>query len=313
LSGVAHLSNPSPAPSPSVLRWVADAVGAGAQVESVSPLAGATSSVLHSIEVNYHGRTVKTVLRRFVDDEWIKAEPDLARHEAASLQRAASANVPTPALIACDERGEQCGVPATLVTRLAGAVELKPANLDRWLHEMAAALVRVHEVPARDFSWEYSPYNDVARLAVPPWSAFPERWAKAIEIVQGPRPLARECFIHRDYHPNNVLWEKGRVSGVVDWVNACRGARGIDVGWCRHNLAQLHGVAAATRFLEAYRAEAGADFKYHPFWDLMTLIELLPGPPGIYPGWPAYGINHLDEELTGARVDDYLTSLIINF
>ncbi|HVG31900.1 MAG TPA: aminoglycoside phosphotransferase family protein [Pyrinomonadaceae bacterium] len=304
-----HSSNPSP----TALRWVADAVGAGATIRAVSPLAGATSSLLHSIEVIYQGRIVKTVLRQFVDAEWLAVEPDLARHEAASLRVAASANVPTPALIAYDEKGDECGAPSTLVTLLPGAVDLQPADFDRWLRGMAAALRCVHKIETVDFPWEYFPYNDIAQLQVPGWSACPEHWAKAIEIVQGPRPRARERFIHRDYHPNNVLWQGSSVSGVIDWVNACRGAPGIDVGWCRQNLAQLYGVATADRFLEAYRAESEADFEYHPFWDLITLIEHLPGPPGIYPGWPAFGINHLDEELVTARIDDYLTSLIVNF
>jgi aminoglycoside phosphotransferase (APT) family kinase protein len=310
---MAQQLNHSPDPSPTALRWVADSVGAGAAIRAVSPLAGATSSVLHSIELIYQGRIVKTVLRQFVDAAWLALEPDLARHEAASLKAAASANVPTPALVAYDEKGDECGAPSTLVTLLPGVVDLKPADFDRWLHGMAAALVCVHRIEAEDFPWEYFPYNELAQLEVPCWSAFPEHWARAIELVRGPRPLARECFIHRDYHPNNVLWQGSTVSGIVDWVNACRGAPGIDVGWCRQNLAQLYGVATADRFLEAYRAESGADFEYHPFWDLITLIEHLPGPPGIYPGWPAFGIDHLDEELVRTRLDDYLTSLIVNF
>jgi aminoglycoside phosphotransferase (APT) family kinase protein len=304
-----HSSNPSP----TALRWVTNAVGAGATIRAVLPLAGATSSLLHSIEVIYQGRIVKTVLRQFVDAEWLAIEPDLARHEAASLKMAASADVPTPALIAYDEKGDECGAPSTLVTLLPGAVNLQPADFDCWLRQMATALVCLHEIEAAGFPWEYFPYNDIAQLQVPGWSACPEHWAKAIEIVRGPRPRARECFIHRDYHPNNVLWQGSSVSGVVDWVNACRGAPGIDVGWCRQNLAQLHGVTAADRFLEAYRAEAVVDFEYHPFWDLITLIEHLPGPPGVYPGWPAFGVNHLDEELVRARIDDYLTSLIVKF
>jgi aminoglycoside phosphotransferase (APT) family kinase protein len=310
---MAHLLNHSSDPSPTTLRWVADSVGAGAAISAVSPLAGATSSVLHSIELIYQGHIVKTVLRQFVDAEWLAAEPDLARHEAESLKKAGSANVPTPALVAYDEKGDECGAPSTLVTLLPGAVDLKPADFDHWLHGMAEALVCVHRIEAEDFPWEYFPYNDLEKLEVPGWSAFSEHWAKAIEIVLGPRPLARECFIHRDYHPNNVLWQGPSVSGIVDWVNACRGAPGIDVGWCRQNLAQLYGVASADRFLEAYRAESGADFEYHPFWDLITLIEHLPGPPGIYPGWPAFGIDHLDEELVRARINDYLTSLIVKF
>jgi aminoglycoside phosphotransferase (APT) family kinase protein len=297
-------------PSPAALRWVADALGSGATVQAISPLAGATSSVLHSIEVNYQGHIVKTVLRQFVDAEWLKAEPDLALHEAASLNKAINIGVATPELIAYDEKGDECGVPATLMTQLPGTVLLKPTNFDVWLHQLAEALLHVHAIEAGDFPWSYYPYNDISRLEPPRWSSFPKAWEKAIEVVAGKRPATRERFIHRDYHPNNVLWQDGRISGVVDWVNACRGAHGLDVAWCRMNLAQLYGVEAADRYLDAYEALAGQGFEYHPFWDLIAAIELLPGPPGVYPGWTAFGMMHLDEELMRARADDYLSSLI---
>ena len=301
-----HSCNPSAA----VLRWVADAVGAGAAVQSVTPLAGATSSVLHSIEVGYQGYIVQTVLRQFVDAEWLETEPDLALHEAAGLKRAVNARVATPELIAYDEKGAGCGVPATLMTRLPGAVELKPTEFDVWLHQLAEALIPIHALEAGDFPWSYYPYSDISRLEPPGWSSFPDLWEKAIDVVAGPWPEARERFIHRDYHPNNVLWRDGRVSGIVDWVNAARGPAGIDVAWCRQNLAQLYGVEAADRFLEYYQSLAGADFEYHPFWDLIAVIELLPGPIGVYPGWTACGMVSLEAELVRVRVDDYLASLI---
>jgi aminoglycoside phosphotransferase (APT) family kinase protein len=304
------LRSPGHYPSPATLRWVADAVGSGATVQAVSPLAGATSSVLHSIEVSYQGHIVKTVLRQFVDAERLKAEPDLALHEAASLNKAINAGVATPELIAYDEKGDECGLPATLMTRLPGTVLLKPTNFDGWLHQLAEALLQVHVIEAGDFPWSYYPYNDISRLEPPRWSGFPKAWEKAIEVVAGKRPATRERFIHRDYHPNNILWWDGRVSGVVDWVNACLGAHGLDVAWCRQNLAQLYGVEAADRFLESYEALAGQGFEYHPFWDLIAAIELLPGPPGVYPGWTAFGMTHLGEELVRARADAYLLSLI---
>jgi hypothetical protein len=128
--------------------------------------------------------------------------------------------------------------------------------------------------------------------------------------VNGPPPSFRECFIHRDYHPSNVLWNNGAVSGVVDWVNGCRGPAGIDVAWCRHNLAILHGVRAADDFLAAYIRCAGSDFEYDPYWDLMTLVELLPGPPGMYEGWLAMGVRLIPRATIVERVDAYVASVV---
>jgi len=61
-------------------------------------------------------------------------------------------------------------------------------------------------------------------------------WAAMIALAEGPRPRVRQRFIHRDYHPMNVRWSRGRLSGVVDWTNASVGPTGKDVAWCRQNL-----------------------------------------------------------------------------
>jgi aminoglycoside phosphotransferase (APT) family kinase protein len=295
------------------LQWIAEAVGLGVTVQSVRLLAGATSSTLHSVEVLQNGQCTRLVLRQFTNADWLAEDPDLVRHEAASLEKAREVDVPTPELIACDETGERCGVPAILMTQLPGRVELTPLDLDRWLYQLAEAIVPVHAVEVGAFPWRYAPYNDVTRLEPPTWSSYPGLWEKVIEIVNGPWPKMRECFIHRDYHPTNVLWQDGRVSGIVDWPNACRGPAGMDVAWCRGNLVGLYGVAAADQFLEAYQSLAGSSFDYHPHWDLMDIIEWLPGPPRVYPPWIDFGMRGLNDEIVRERGDEYLVSLMARF
>ena len=145
---------------------------------------------------------------------------------------------------------------------------------------------------------------------MPSWSRQPEAWEKAIELVEAKPPAYRECFVHRDYHPSNVLWDAGRVSGVVDWVNGCRGPAGIDVAWCRHDLANLHGVSVADDFLEAYLEAAGSGFVYDPYWDLMAVVELLPGPPSMYEGWRASGVAEIGDALMRERNDTYIGSVV---
>jgi aminoglycoside phosphotransferase (APT) family kinase protein len=250
------------------------------------------------------------VLRLFVKEDWLREEPDLAVHEAASLAKARETGLPTPELVAIDAEGKQCGVPAVLMTKLPGQVELAPQALENWLFELATPLVSIHAVEADAYAWSYFTYNDVARLEPPGWSTCPELWEKAIEIVQGTRPEAPKCFIHRDYHQTNVLWQGGKISGVVDWVNACRGPAGIDLGHCRWNLSGLYGVTAADMFLDAYLSLAGDEFRYDAYWDLISVIEGLPGPPDVYAGWVAFGVRHLDDNLMRERADAYLTSLM---
>ena len=120
-------------------------------------------------------------------------------------------------------------------------------------------------------------------------------------------------FVHRDYHPTHVLWQDGHLSGIVDWPSTCLGPAGIDVAWCRRNLVAMYGIAAADRFLYAYRSLAGASFAAHPFWDLMVIIESLPGPPGVYPPGVTFGMRHLTGAIVRERLDAYLVSVLARF
>jgi aminoglycoside phosphotransferase (APT) family kinase protein len=289
-------------------RWIEGATGA--RVISVAVLPGATSSLLHAVEVESLTGRRSLVLRRFVNEKWVKAEPDVAVREGMSLQHATRAALPAPDLVALDADGEHCGVPATLVATLEGSVVLEPTDRKQWLRGLAETAARIHRVDAAGFRWKYRRYNEGATLTLPRWSKQQEAWAKAIEIVDGPPRSYSECFVHRDYHPSNVLWQSGRVSGVVDWVNGCRGPAGIDVAWCRHNLANLHGVSVADEFLAAYLAAAGSHFQYDPYWDLMSVVELLPGPPSMYEGWRANGIPNISNAIMRERVDEYIASVV---
>lgn len=289
-------------------RWIEDA--SSARIVSVKPMAGATSTLLHSIEIDVGDERRCLVLRRFNDEQWVKREPDVARREARSLQHAVRAGLAAPTLIAVDPDGTHCGVPATLVTKLEGRVILDPPNLAEWLGGLAQAAARIHRVDAAGFPWKYARYNAADKLAVPAWSHELEAWREAIEVVMGTQPGYAECFVHRDYHPSNVLWDAGRVTGVVDWVNGCRGPANIDVAWCRHNLANLHSVEVADAFLAAYVAVAGREFRYDPYWDLMSVVELLPGPPAMYGGWRESGVPNITHAVMRERVDAYVASVV---
>ena len=289
-------------------RWIESTTGARAV--SVAVLPGATSSLLHTVEIESIAGRYTLVLRRFVNQEWVKREPDVAVRESLSLQHATRAGLPAPELIAFDPDGTHCGVPATLVAKMPGSAVLEPADRSSWLRGLAESAARIHRVDAAGFRWKYRRYNDAEALAVPNWSQQRDAWKKAIEIVEGPPRSYSESFVHRDYHPSNVLWQDGHVSGIVDWVNGCRGPAGIDVAWCRHNLASLHGVSVADEFLTAYIAEAGSEFQYDPYWDLMSVVELLPGPPSMYEGWRASGVPNISNALMRERVDDYVKSVV---
>lgn len=291
-----------------LVDWVEHAIAPQAKIVGARRLYGGISSIMYSIDAEAEGIVGGYVLRQFDDKDWLREEPDLALHEADSLRWAARTGQPAPRIVAWDESGSECGIPAVLMTRLEGSVVLAPSHMGDWLRGMASALAGIHSAKPEDIHRRYYTYCNLHALKTPAWSAIPGQWADALKIVQGPQPVCEMSFIHRDYHPANVLWKDGSVSGIVDWVNACRGPAGIDLGHCRLNLALLHGVAAADGFLDAYLEFAGKAFRYDPYWDLLSVVDT--EQPRVYRGWTDLGVTGLTVRLMEERLDAYLASLM---
>jgi aminoglycoside phosphotransferase (APT) family kinase protein len=79
-------------------------------------------------------------------------------------------------------------------------------------------------------------------------------------------------FLHRDFHPGNLLWVEERLTGVVDWVSACAGPPEEDIGHCRANLAIRLGQDWADEFLAHWQELSGTP-DYHPYWDLTNVVS----------------------------------------
>jgi len=51
-----------------------------------------------------------------------------------------------------------------------------------------------------------------------------------LRSISGRYPAAPAAIVHMDYHPQNVIVQGMRVTGVIDWVNADRGDRHLCAG-----------------------------------------------------------------------------------
>jgi aminoglycoside phosphotransferase (APT) family kinase protein len=260
-------------PPERALRWCAAAVGASASVVAVKPLAGGTSSAIHAIDVQDAGGLIhRLVLRRFVRTDWLAQEPDLAEHEACALALAAAAAVPTPSPVGVDPNGGQCDAPAVLMTRLPGSIQWQPADREPFLRKLAAALPAIHgtEVDVAGCPLpDYAPYPLQAQRP-PTWSHRPELWKRAFELFASAAPVTERCLIHRDYHPGNVLWSDGEITGVVDWVNASIGCPEADVGHCRMNLARADSTPPPASWSST--ANSADPSPMTPTWDVAALL-----------------------------------------
>jgi aminoglycoside phosphotransferase (APT) family kinase protein len=261
-------------PPADALAWAVAALGPRARLRSVRALAGGTSSAVHGLAIEEaDGRLARVVLRRFVRVEWLAEEPDVAAREARALELLEASSTPAPRLLAVDPSGAEAGEPAVLMTRLAGHVDWEPRHREPYLRRMAELLPLIHAtpLPAAHGLPDYETYG-VRLERAPRWAARPRVWLRALELVAGPAPAGERSFIHRDYHPGNVLWTASRVSGVVDWVNASLGSPDADVGHCRLNLAIAFDAQTADQFSRLHRSASGRRIQYDPYWDIAAAV-----------------------------------------
>ena len=263
-------------PPAAALRWAAAAVGAGSRVVRVRLLASSWLAN-HAIDVaDAAGGMHRLVLRRWARPGWEVDDPTLtAAREAAVLELLAVTPVPAPRLVAADPDGAACDVPALLLTRLPGRPPDPAADPRRLVDGLAAALPAIHAVRAGAAALPaYHRFYDPGSLVPPAWSGRRALWARAIETAAGPPPPGERCLIHRDYHPGNTLWSRGRLVGVVDWNFGSWGPPSFDLGHMRVNLATDLGPGWADEFLAAHRALTGLE--HHPWWDLAAMVDVLP-------------------------------------
>ena len=223
-------------PPESALRWAGSILGG--TVVSATAIRGGTSSAVHLLALSTGGGAkAKVVLRRYVRAELNAEEPGIAAREAGTLEHIESISVPTPRLLGVDPDGSEAGVPAVLMSvsgdESTGGRPTSGAGCGRsqscCLQSTAPLCRTAGAVPT------FSPYAQ-SSYSPPDWARKTEVWERAFDVFHGPAPVGEHVFIQRDFHPGNVLWSRGAVSGVVDWQAACIGPPSIDVGHCRVNL-----------------------------------------------------------------------------
>jgi aminoglycoside phosphotransferase (APT) family kinase protein len=260
-------------PTEAALHWVAWSIAPGARVASVRRLTGGISSAMHAVTVvETSGRHHRCVLRRWVD-RLLDEGPELVPREARVLEALERSDIPAPRLLGQDPRGDECGDPALLMSYVEGHVELTPRDRDAWVRRMASMLVRIHDTPIEAPAAES--WLDRERLVVPEWTKRPELWREAFSVIEESPPPSPACFVHHDYQQFNLLWRRGEVAGVVDWVWGSVGSPGIDVSHARLNLSVLYSSELAQQFLDLYESMSGRIVER--WWDVEGLLKYLPG------------------------------------
>ncbi|MEW6155534.1 MAG: phosphotransferase [Actinomycetota bacterium] len=231
---------------------------------------GSPQASVHRVTVRSGLTHHHLVIRRWMPgtDEWATWTRSAVVGEATVLEALAASAVPAPRVVAVTDGLEAGGHPALLMTRAPGRLQLAPSDPRSWVRGMATMLARIHASPIAAPTWDG--WTDLESVSPPNWSRRPQLWEAAIEAARQAR-RSHTCFIHSDYQHFNILWQRGRITAVVDWVYAASGPPDVDVGHCRLNLAVLFSPDLAEQFRRDYECHAGRTVD--PTWDITALLS----------------------------------------
>ncbi|MFD8756980.1 phosphotransferase family protein [Kitasatospora sp. NPDC059577] len=303
------------------LRWAEGALAPGERITAVTALKGGWTSRMRRLDVERPdgGGRYALVLRSFVTPFYRRHAPALLAREAGVLGLLEGGGVPAARLRALDEHGAACDHPSLVMTHLPGGVRLaEDADTGRRADLLAAQLAAVHALEvderSRPRAWQAWTAPDIVR--VPQHTKRPALWARAVEGIRREAPAHRPCFLHRDFHPGNVLFTGSgaslAVSGVVDWVETSWGPADLDVAHCATALALLHGPAAGLAFADRYREAGGVldEGTGHLYWRLLDALAFAPDAEKVAVPWRDLGRTDLTPALLTRRLEDYLQALL---
>jgi aminoglycoside phosphotransferase (APT) family kinase protein len=299
-----------PEPPRSTLRWVLEQARADSIV-AVDRLTGGWTSAMHAVTVRCGPTEYELVLRRMFREPWKTHAVGLLEREAGILRFLAPHPVPTAEFVAVDATAEMTDEPALLMRRLPGRLRLDASDRAEVVDELARMLTAIHAVrpPRHQRPRAYQSWAVPERRVIPEWATQPELWTRAFSLIEREPPAFRGCFLHRDFHPGNVLFDHSSISGVVDWVETSWGPSDLDVAHCCTGLAVLHGTDAVEQLIDAYRAAGGEladDPNERAYWQLIDAVGFLPDPAKIARPWRESGRPDLTAERARTRLEAHV-------
>ncbi|MEV0774327.1 phosphotransferase family protein [Streptomyces sp. NPDC050433] len=302
---------------PLTLAWVGRHLEAGELIVSTEVLHGGITAEMRRLTIGTRdGSTRELVLRTVVNVEHAE---DWLNREAGALTLLGGTGVRAPALVAVDPTATYCEYPSLLMTHLAGRTVLDNEGLETRVPLLARQLVAIHALRPAERPQKYVTLT-TADTVVTPEGADAAAWSAAIELIRRPAPPYEGRFLHRDFHPGNVLFDLesagpagARITGVVDWAQPSWGPADLDVAHCSTNLALLHGPVWALRFAEAYEEAGGvlaAAASERLYWRVRDALAFSEEVRWVARPWRKAGRTELTTRAVEERLDAYVTALM---
>jgi aminoglycoside phosphotransferase (APT) family kinase protein len=249
-------------------KALAEALAPGARVTRIRRLTGgAGGSDVYDVTLDRDPRRVVVKLYRDGDGA--------ASSEWRRLGFAQRVTAPVPKPIVADLESAWFGRPAVVMSHLPGRPDVIPKDTNAWVIALAQALAQLHETPL-DGAAAALPSPRPAEAWAPRAGEHDPLTAAASTAIEARLPSLSPArvFTHGDFHPGNVLWQRGRISGIVDLGAAGLGARWSELAYCRADVCLLLGPDVADRLADAYSDIVGQSSDDLAVYDLIWLLNI---------------------------------------
>lgn len=253
-------------------------VGLSGEVIDVQPLAGGFSSAVLAIDVLDTGGRRRGFVARRHGVSALEKNPYLARQEYDLLKVLYPEGLPVPEPVGLS-RPSQAGEAAWLfVDRLENNPHACPGDPLVIAEAFAHLLETVHAIDLEAAGLGFLPMHVeiVDRILAHAPVSDGEREIRARLAPHWPPVVTRrgDVVLHGDLWAGNVLWNEGRIAGVVDWEDAARGDPLADLANTRLETLWAYGAEAMNCLTVTYYDRTGREGGTLPVWDLAAALVL---------------------------------------
>ena len=238
----------------------------GAALRSARRLTGGVSAQVYALEVAHSpGALAQVVVREHAPVE----SHYTAELEFDLLKALHSLDLPVPQPILFDARCTLAATPFVIMAAIPGSSVIPTGEAFEYIDEMASQLFRIHQAPIQNLPALPSRLDPLPEVfeylpTAAEWGGLKARLGALTDTGFKGAP----CLLHGDYWAQNLLWEQGRITGVLDWEDAAIGDPLSDVAGASVELRYLFGREGMQRFIAAYSALSSVDPTRLALWQV---------------------------------------------
>lgn len=271
-----------------------------AVVERTWPLLGGISAQMTAVAYRDGDGNTQTVIVRCPPQWSHQPDKQVARHEFELLEAVHAAGTRSPRPYYYDESGDLLDAPFLVVEYFEGAPVFSTADTIGYATQLAAEMARYHRL-------------DISR---PPLSDLPKQAPRLQRLIFDatveaenldynhirqtlqsvwPLPALNEpALLHGDIWAGNLVWNNGRLAGIIDWEDAHLGDPMWDVSVARLDLLWAFDWPMVAAFTNAYREFSTTDMSQMAYWDLAAAIRPGNSLSVWATAWPVVGRTDVD-------------------